>query len=456
MDEITGGSARDDRVDPGRSARPRTRGRRIALAGASLALAFQLGTSARAPSMSDARLSLASVPGGRDVIPATWRRSSRAGEGLLELLGGSGVSVTERSHMVELARPYVNPEKLPAGVVAEYVDGGPGRPERVTLRLDRDRTLRFEIVGARWVARVDSVPVTRDTVVVAGRVSSHLYSATLSGDVGRLSASEKGDLAGHLSRVFAWQIDFYREVRPGDAFRLALERESRPDGSVRTSRVVAAEYMSAGTRLAAFRFRPADQARAFFYDEEGGALRGAFLKAPLDLIRVTSHFSGQRFHPMLGRYRSHRGVDYGAAAGTAVKATGAGTIERAGWWGDYGLLIEVRHADGIRTRYAHLSSVERGVRPGGAVVQGQTIGRVGSTGLSTATHLHYEFSLRGIPTDPARVDLPVERPIPEADRERFAVARAAVWLLLARVSWPGDPFPVTYARRVGTGGHTGP
>ena len=358
--------------------------------------------------------------------------------------------------MVELARPYVNPEKLPAGVVAEYDYGPPGPPERVTLRLDRDRTLRFEIVGARWVARVDSAPVTRDTVVVAGRVISNLYSATLSGEVERLSVPEKGDLAGHLARVFAWQIDFYREVRPGDAFRLALERESRPDGSVRASRVVAAEYMRAGTLLAAVRFRPTDQPRTFFYDEDGSALRGAFRKAPLDLIRVTSRFSGQRFHPMLGRYRSHRGVDYGAAAGTAVKATGAGTVERAGWWGDYGLVIELRHKDGIRTRYAHLSSVERGVRPGGRVTQGQTIGRVGSTGLSTAPHLHYEFLLRGIPTDPARVDLPVERPIPEADRERFAVARAVAWLLLARVSWPGDPFPATYARRGRTGGHAGP
>jgi murein DD-endopeptidase MepM/ murein hydrolase activator NlpD len=311
-------------------------------------------------------------------------------------------------------------------------------------------------VGARWIVRLDSVPVTKDTVVVAGHVDSNLYSAALSGQVGRLSVAEKGDLAGHLSRVFAWQIDFYREVRPRDAFRLAVERELRPDGSVRRSRVLAAEYMKAGSLLTALRFRPADELQAFFYDQAGDALKGAFLKAPLDLIRVTSRFGGGRYHPMLGRYRTHRGVDYGAAAGTRVRATGEGTVERAGWWGDYGLVIEVRHGGDVRTRYAHLSAVEGGVRPGASVTQGQTIGRVGSTGLSTAPHLHYEFLLRSIPTDPGRIDLPVGRPITEVDKERFARARATAWLLLSRVSWPGDPFALAVGRRIGAGGHVGP
>jgi murein DD-endopeptidase MepM/ murein hydrolase activator NlpD len=298
--------------------------------------------------------------------------------------------------------------------------------------------------------------VTKDTLIVAGLVSSNLYAATLSGDADRLSVAEKGHLVGHLSRVFAWQIDFYRDVRPRDAFRLALERDLRPDGSVRDSRVLAAEYLRSDSLLTAVRFRPAGQARAFYFDENGTALRGAFLKAPLNLIRVTSRFGGSRFHPMLGGFRTHRGVDYGAAAGTPVRATGEGTVERAGWWGEYGLVIELQHGNGIRTRYAHLSSVERGVSPGAEITQGQTIGRVGSTGRSTAPHLHYEFLLRSIPTDPARVDLPVERPMREVDRESFARARAASWLQLSRVSWPGGPLARGVGGRIGTGGHVGP
>ncbi len=395
--------------------------------------------------------------GGRpDARRLTTRGSSRDGEGLIELLRPSGLSTTEISNLVELVRPYVDPEQLPPGVVAVFDGPATGPPERFTLLLDRDRTLRFSLSGARWVARLDSVPVTKDTLVVAGLVSSNLYAATLSGDADRLSVAEKGALVGHLSRVFAWQIDFYRDVKSGDAFRLALERNLRPNGSVRDSRVLAAEYMRGDSLLTAVRFRPAGQPRPFFYDETGAALRGAFLKAPLDLIRVTSRFDGGRFHPMLGRYRSHRGVDYGAASGTPVWATGEGTVERAGWQGEYGLVIEVRHGIGIRTRYAHLSSVERGVRPGAPVIQGQTIGRVGSTGLSTAPHLHYEFLFRSIPTDPGRVDLPIERPIPEEDRERFARARASSWLQLSRVSWPGRSVFRAVRGRSGTGGHVEP
>lgn len=419
-------------------------------------LALHLGASVRAASDSETRVSATSTRDRSAVRSLARERKARGGERLSEILGPAGLSTSEVSHLAELVRPYVDPDDLPEGVTAAIESPTPGSPGKIAIRLDRDRTLRFHLMGARWVMGLDSASVTKDTVVVAGRVGSNLYSASLSGDADRLTVAEKGELVAHLSRVFAWQIDFYREVGPGDAFRLALEREVRRDGSVRRSRVLAAEYMRADALLTAHRFRPAGELQTFFYDGEGNALRKAFLKAPLDFVRVTSRFEGGRFHPMLERFGRHRGIDYGAASGTPVRATGEGTVERAGSWGGYGLVIEVRHGGHVRTRYAHLSAVERGIKPGASVEQGQTIGRVGTTGLSTAPHLHYEFRLRGIPTDPTRVDLPVERPILDADRERFARARAAGWSLLSRVSWPGEPLALSVRRRVGAGGHTGP
>lgn len=429
---------------------------RLLTIGFGSALALHLVASTRAVSDPEPVPALAAMAS-RSPAPATeaeW--TSRGGESLTEMLRFTGLSPAEMSHLAELGRPLLDPAHLPRGVAGGFARSATGTPSRIWLRVDDDRTLHFRLTGARWTLRLDSVPVRRDTVVVAGRVSSSLYSAVLSGDADRLSVAEKGDIATHLSRVFGWQIDFYRDVRPRDAFRLALEREVRPDGSVRRSRVLAAEYMRSGSVLTAHRFRPTGEPRAFFFDEGGEALRRAFLKAPLDLVRVTSRFGRGRYHPMLGRYQSHRGVDYAAPAGTPVRSTGEGRVERAGWWGDYGLVIEVRHAGDVRTRYAHLSAVENGIRPGDVVRQGETIGRVGATGLSTAPHLHYEFLLRGIATDPGRVDLPVDRPIPDADRERFARMRAAGWLLLSRVPWPGDPLVLAVGRRVGTGGHADP
>jgi len=361
----------------------------------------------------------------------------RAGETLDDLLARGGLAALERRRFVDLMRPHTDWRAPRADVRARF-HAWPGEdPVRVELEIDADRTLDFRLAGAVWGVAVDSVPVRPDTVVVSGHVQSSLYGSVLEGDAHRLSVAEKADLGARLAGVFAWQIDFFRDPRPGDAFRISLERDVRPDGSIRGARVLGAEYRRGGEMLGAYRFEPSDEPGALYFDGEGRALRGAFLRAPLDLVRVTSRFSSARFHPVLGRYRSHAGIDYGAPSGTVVRATGDGRIAEAGWAGEYGLMVEITHGRGIRTRYAHLSGVADGVRPGTEVAQGTAIGAVGSTGLSTAPHLHYEFLLDGRAVDPSSVDLPVERPIADADTARFARERAAAGRLLDRVAWPG-------------------
>ncbi len=364
-------------------------------------------------------------------------RSIRPGETMEDLLAQGGLSALERRRFVDLMRPYTD-WRAPATDARARFHAWPGEPPvRVELDIDADRTLDFRLAGAVWQVSVDSVPVRPDTVVVSGRVETSLWAATLGGDAGRLSVAEKAELGVRMARVFAWQIDFFRDPGPGDAFRMSLERDLRPDGTVRGARVLAAEYRRGGERLEAYRFEPSDESGALYYDADGIALRGAFLRAPLDLVRVTSRFSNARFHPLLGRYRAHTGIDYGAPSGTVVRATGDGRIARAGWAGEYGLMIEIDHGRGIRTRYAHLGGVADGLHPGAAVRQGDAIGAVGTTGLSTAPHLHYEFLLNGGAVDPGSVDLPVERPLPAADSARFARARRAAERLLDRVPWAG-------------------
>jgi len=360
----------------------------------------------------------------------------RPGETLDDLLARGGIAPLERRRFVDLLRPYTDWREPEAGVRARF-HAWPGEdPVRVEIEIDRDRTLDFRLAGAVWGVDVDSVEVRPDTVVVVGEVQSSVYGARLGGDAGRLAVAEKADLGVRLAEVFAWQIDFFRDPRPGDAFRISLERDVRPDGSIRGARVLGAEYRRGAELLRAYRFRPSDGSGPQYFDGEGKALRGAFLRAPLDLVRVTSRFSAARFHPLLGRYRSHTGIDYGAPSGTVVRATGDGRIATAGWSGEYGLMIEIAHGRGIRTRYAHLSGVADGMRPGVDVAQGAAIGAVGSTGLSTASHLHYEFLLDGRAVDPSSVDLPVERPIAAADSARFARQRWVEERLLDRVEWP--------------------
>jgi len=189
-------------------------------------------------------------------------------------------------------------------------------------------------------------------------------------------------------------VDVSRDLVPGDELRMLLERALRPDGSVYATKLLAARLTVAGAPVEAVR-----SGRGTYVDRRGRLLRATFLRAPLSFRRMSSAF-GMRFHPILGRWREHRGIDYAAAAGTPVRSVGDGTVIFAGWRGSYGNLVEVRHAGGVVTRYAHLRGYSPAARPGARVRPGTTIGYVGSTGLSTGPHLHFEMLVNGRYTDP--------------------------------------------------------
>lgn len=370
--------------------------------------------------------------------PVTVVDSLHRGQTLAEVLGAHGFDGVEIVHFVQAIAPYESPRRLRPGTSIRLIRRPTELPTRVSLALDADRTLHvFPDSSKTWRARLDSVPVTSDTIIVAGLVESNLFEAQLFGDVERLAPGESHELAFHISQIFQWQIDFWRDIRAGDAYRAAIAREVRPDGTVRSAQVLAAEFLNAGHRLSAIRFRASRDQPVEYYEEDGEALRSQFLFAPLDLARVTSGFSLRRFHPILKRYRRHLGIDYGAPAGTPVHATGDGMVTRAGRWGTYGRVVEIRHANNLRTRYAHLSSIAGGVRPGVRVHQGQVIGRVGASGLATASHLHYEFLRNGRQVNPARLNLPRAEPVPESLRPRFEIRRDAALALLNGTPLPG-------------------
>jgi murein DD-endopeptidase MepM/ murein hydrolase activator NlpD len=375
--------------------------------------------------------------------------SLESGQTLAEIFGSHGLSGLEIMRVVEKIEEFHSPRRLKPGTAVHLAMRPDEPPTRITLQLDRDRRLYLFPEGEEgaWGGRLDSVQVVRDTILIAGFLESNLYEAGLTGDVDRLAPGEKFDVAFHLEHIFAWQIDFWRDIQPGDGYRAVFAREVRPDGTIRSSRILAAEFRNVGRSLTAVRFRPDSTAPVEYYDLDGEAVRGQFLLAPLDLARVTSGFSRRRYHPILKRRRPHLGVDYGAPRGTPVRATGGGIVVRAGRWGTYGTMVEVRHANNLRTRYAHLSRISDEIRAGMRVDQGQVIGGVGATGLATASHLHYEFLQNGSHVNPARLNLPRAEPVSPEHRDLYDAARDAAFAVLQGIEMPrGSDLP---ASRVG-------
>jgi murein DD-endopeptidase MepM/ murein hydrolase activator NlpD len=192
----------------------------------------------------------------------------------------------------------------------------------------------------------------------------------------------------------------------------------RPDNTARNSRVLAVQLEARGRTHEAYLFRAPDGTEDY-YARDGSSLKRAFLRAPLEFRRISSAFSRSRFHPVLGIARPHNGIDYAAATGTPVRAVGDGVIGKAGWGGGYGNVVEIRHQQGYMSRYAHLNGFARGIRPGVRVRQGDLIGYVGSTGMSTGPHLHYEFHVNGRPVDPNSIRSLTGEPVPSRHRGLF-------------------------------------
>jgi murein DD-endopeptidase MepM/ murein hydrolase activator NlpD len=230
-------------------------------------------------------------------------------------------------------------------------------------------------------------------------------------------------------KIFAWQIDFSRDLRPGDGYRILYERQVRPDGTARSWRVIGALFDLGEKQHSAFWYRLPDGTEDY-YDRDGESLRRAFLRAPLEFRRISSAFSTGRFHPILKKSRPHHGIDYAAASGTPIRAVGDGVVARAGWGGGYGNVVEIRHRSAYSSRYAHMRAFAPGIRPGVRVRQGDLIGYVGSTGLSTGPHLHYEFHENGRPINPSSIKYLTGDPVPGGSRSRY---RSAVSVQLAKM-----------------------
>jgi murein DD-endopeptidase MepM/ murein hydrolase activator NlpD len=257
-----------------------------------------------------------------------------------------------------------------------------------------------------FVASEDVVQTEGELMMASGVIETSLFAAT---DRAGLSDS----VAVELADIFSSEVDFQRDLRPGDRFSVVYEALYADGEFIRNGHIVAAEFTNDGRVHRAVYFSD-PQGHSGFYTPDGKNVRKAFLRSPLEFSRITSGFTTSRFHPVLGKWRAHKGVDYAAPVGTRVKATGNGVVAFVGTQGGYGKAVILRHPNGRSTLYGHLSGFAKGIRVGSRVDQGEVIGYVGMTGLATGPHLHYEFRVNGVHQNPLRAVLP---PGPSITRE---------------------------------------
>jgi murein DD-endopeptidase MepM/ murein hydrolase activator NlpD len=256
----------------------------------------------------------------------------------------------------------------------------------------------------------------------SGEIESSLYLAGL--DAG-LSDSLIMELAG----IFGWDIDFALEIRRGDTFSVIYEDHYLDGEAIGQGNILAAEFTNQGRKHRAIRHTDGE-GRSAYYTPEGESMRKAFLRTPVDVFWISSHFDPSRKHPVLNTIRAHNGTDYAAATGTPIRATGDGQVSSARYSSSYGNVVEVQHGQDYKTLYAHMNGFARGIRAGTNVQQGQIIGYVGMTGLATGPHLHFEFHVNGIVRNPVTVDLPNGAPLSAAQFSKFEQASAELIQLL--------------------------
>jgi murein DD-endopeptidase MepM/ murein hydrolase activator NlpD len=356
---------------------------------------------------------------------------------LVAVLERAGVPRDEATKALQSASS-IDLRRVRAGTTITTRTSTDSGPAEIVFQMAIDRLVRLSRSAASWSEREERLAWVIDTVAVSGLVSSTLTNA-VEQSAAAFPKNARDEVAYSLAPILEHRVDLSRDLQPGDTIRFLVERKSAPNGAVKGGNILAARLTVDGRRIEAVRFVSPDT-RGLYYDGEGKAMDGGFLRAPLEFRRISSTF-GNRKHPILGIWRAHQGIDYAANAGTAVRAIGDGTVIFAGWKGGYGRVVEIRHRNGIVTRYGHLQRFAAGIRAGANVSMSSTIAFVGASGLATAPHLHFEVLVRGVHQNPslALKNATGGEPIAESARSAFVALKSRMFARLDSAA-SGAPF----------------
>ncbi len=357
-------------------------------------------------------ITLPSATPSTDTSTSYWR-SERVlrGDSATKLLGRMNINDSAASDYLRKSADAASFRKLRAGteIVAEATDDG----SLVALRYLNREGVQNLVKKQNGVFTTTSMQaeLEKRVFVRSGEIRSSLFAAA--------DAAEMPDaIAYKLNEIFSGDIDFHHDLRKGDKFTAIYEMTFSNGTALSTGKVLAAEFINRGKVYQAIYFEK-DAEHGDYYTPEGKSVQKAFLRSPLEFSRISSGFSRSRLHPVLKKWRSHKGTDFAAPTGTRVKATADGVVSFVGRKGGYGKVVMINHQGRYSTVYGHMSRFAKGLKKGQRVTQGQIIGRVGMTGLASGPHLHYEFKVYGKHRNPMRVELPDAKPIDEADRAAF-------------------------------------
>ncbi len=370
---------------------------------------------------------VAEVPSA-EPAPAQWTEHQVAsGESLASIFKDQGLEPALLHRIVNSDKQAKSLAKIRPGQILRfrYDDD-----ELTALELQRNRveSLRVEISDDHIGVEQVSKEVDKQIASASGIIESSLFL-----DGQKAGLSER--LIMELAHIFGWDIDFALEIRAGDRFRVLYEEHYLDGEKLRDGSILAAEFTNRGKTHTAVRYENS-HGEIGYYDADGHSKRRAFMRSPIKFARVSSRYNPKRWHPVLKKWRSHKGVDYAAPRGTPIRATGDGRVVHRGSKGGYGRTVIVEHAGKYTTLYAHLSKYSKRAKRGTRVKQGQVIGYVGKSGLATGPHLHYEFRVHGRHRDPLRVKLPKSLSLPKSEIASFR--KAADPLLTQLAAIPAD------------------
>jgi murein DD-endopeptidase MepM/ murein hydrolase activator NlpD len=326
--------------------------------------------------------------------------SVKSGQTLDAIFRQQGFEVALLHQILKLNDDTKGLTKIKPGDVFDFKRDEQGNFLEMRYPAGEDRYLLVRQANGELFADSEARQIYTEVVETQGTINSSLFVA---GKEAGLSDAKTMDLAN----IFGWDIDFVQDIRVGDRFLLVYEKIYRDGEFLRDGQILGATFINQGERFQAIWFDNGDIAE--YYAPDGRNMKKAFLRAPLNFSYISSQFNPKRMHPVLKRIRPHNGIDYYAPTGTPVYAAGAGVVTRAAYSAANGNHVFIKHANGIETKYLHFS--KKAVTQGQKVKQGQTIGYVGSTGLATGPHLHYEFVLNGVHRNPRTVPLPKVTPL---------------------------------------------
>lgn len=342
-----------------------------------------------------------------NIDPKKWREFKvRSGDNLARLFKRAGIKPAQLDEMMKSGKPAKQLRRIFPGDIIRVLTSDEGQLLALHYEIDRKSYLMVERKNSVLKSKVYKYDIETRTTHASGEIESSLYLAAQKAGISQ-------NIIMELAGIFGWDIDFVLDIRKGDRFTLIYEELFRNGEKIGNGNILTAEFINNKKAYRAIRYTNPQTNQDEYYNEDGKSMRKAFLRTPVDFTRISSKFTTKRYHPVLHKFRSHKGVDYAAKRGTPIKAAGDGKVIFKGNKGGYGRVVIVQHGSKYKTVYAHLNSYNRKIRVGKKVKQGQTIAYVGSSGLATGPHLHYELRVNGVHRNPLTVKLPAANPVPK-------------------------------------------